>query len=90
MTLQSKTSQVSLQWLRSLQEKRSLPFLAQWLCNSLKYFRAVWPIQWNKQARFLTAAMLSLILLCVTAALMFLFSFIYCFKIYCNFYVLTF
>jgi len=35
MTLQSKTLQVSLQWLWLLQEKRSLPFLAQWPCNSL-------------------------------------------------------
>jgi len=40
------------------------------LCNSLKRFSAVWPIQWNKQARFSDDfAMLSLISLCVTAAL---------------------
>jgi len=29
----------------------------------------VWPIQWNKQTRFFTVAMFSLISLCVTAAL---------------------
>jgi len=29
-----------------------MPFLAQWLCNSLKHCNAVWPIQWNKKVRF--------------------------------------
>jgi len=40
MTVKTKTLQVSLQWLWSVQEKQSLPLVEHWLCNTLKYFSA--------------------------------------------------
>jgi len=51
MTLQSKTSQVSLQCLWSLQQNDHCRFWHNGFATQ-KRFSSVWPIQWNKQARF--------------------------------------
>jgi len=71
MTLQSRTSQVSLKNCDHCKKNDHCrfwhnDFATHWSVSV--QCSAVWPIQWNKQARFLTDAMLSLNSLCVTAA----------------------